>query len=161
VEIRAELLTAGGDFQVIAPCTHSVACPLFQEANAKHWCHHFAEAPSDVSRDARWDEWSRELGIDRRSLPYSHLVLSIHGGSAVERLLADHRVPREGKGHHKILSCDESGLRELMLQKRDAPELYRALGKSSEYPPYRWQLTGGKISGAEVVPGESPPEGRI
>jgi len=153
-EVRAELLSAAESLHIIAPCTHSAACPLFQAANEKHWCHHFAEAPSDVSRDARWDEWSRELGIDRRSLPYSHLVLSTHGAPATAGYSRIIGVPREGKGHSKILSCDEAGLHDRMLQKRDAPELYRTLGKSPEQPPFHWKVQNGKITGLATEPPE-------
>ena len=151
-EIRAELLAANERMRAISPCTHSVKCPLLDPENARHWCHRFAEAPPQVSRDARWDEWSRELGIDRRSLPYSHLVLSVHEVPQLAGFSRIIGVPREGKGHSKVLSCDASGLRELILQKRDAPGLYRALGKTSEYPPYRWHIAAGKITGPDLAP---------
>jgi hypothetical protein len=136
-----------------------VKCPLLDPENARHWCHRFAEAPPQVSRDARWDEWSRELGIDRRSLPYSHLVLSVHEVPQLAGFSRIIGVPREGKGHSKVLSCDASGLRELILQKRDAPGLYRALGKTSEYPPYRWHIAAGKITGPTLLRNlASPPD---
>jgi ribosomal protein RSM22 (predicted rRNA methylase) len=145
--IRDELLAKGIGFRAVSPCTHSAQCPMFAVGNVKHWCHRFAEAPEKVSRDARWDEWSRELGIDRRSLPYAHVVLSRHEVAATEGYSRIIGMPREGKGHSKILACDAEGLRELMLQKRDAPELYKTLGKTSEHPAYRWRIVEGKIVG--------------
>src|SRR4030095_12485774 len=98
-EIRAELLAANERMRVVSPCTHSAKCPLLTPENAKHWCHRFAQAPAEVSRDARWDEWSRELGIDRRSLPYSHFVLSAHDVPQLAGFSRIIGVPREGKGH--------------------------------------------------------------
>jgi len=47
-----------------------------------------------------------------------------------------------------------------MLQKRDAPELFRALKKGALAPVYRWTIEGGKIVAGEelrVAPGEAIP----
>src|SRR4029434_9779115 len=97
----------------------------------------------------RWAELSRELGIDLRALPYSHLVFTRHvlpDLAGAERIIGS---PREAKGFTRILSCGVEGVRELVLQKRDAPTLYKALGKTSEHPPYRWQITSGRIAGVQ------------
>jgi hypothetical protein len=47
-----------------------------------------------------------------------------------------------------------------MMQKRDAPELFRVLKKKALAPVYRWSLQEGKIVGGEelrVAPGETAP----
>lgn len=149
IAVREKILASDNAPHVIAPCTHAARCGMLVLENARHWCHHFAEPPSDVFQNARWAELSRELGIDLRALPYSHLVLTRHTPpdlAGAERIIG---IPREAKGLRRVLSCGVEGVRELMLQKRDAPALYKALGKTNEYPPYRWQLTEGKILGEQ------------
>jgi hypothetical protein len=148
IAVREKILTSAS-LHVVAPCTHASRCGMLIPENARHWCHHFAEPPSDVFQNARWTELSRELGIDLRALPYSHLVLTRHASPSVvgaERMIG---LPRDAKGFTRILSCGVEGVRELVLQKRDAPALYKALGKTSEHPPYRWQIAGGKIVGEQ------------
>ncbi len=145
IEVRERLLGDTEPLRVIAPCTHQARCGLLAAANARHWCHHFAEPPQEVFRDARWEEWSRELGIDRRALPYSYLVLTRHDAPALDGFSRVIGFPREGKGHCRVLTCDASGVSEPMLQKRDAPDLFRMLMKGREWPPFRWQISDGKI----------------
>jgi hypothetical protein len=102
------------------------------------------------------------MGIDLRSLPYSFLVLA---RPAVEpptppgysRIIGE---PREAKGFARILSCHAQGVTDLMMQKRDAPELFRAMKKQALAPVYRWSLQEGKIVGGEelrIAPGETAP----
>ncbi|MEO6739197.1 MAG: small ribosomal subunit Rsm22 family protein, partial [Chthoniobacteraceae bacterium] len=69
------------EFDIIAPCTHAARCGMLGPENAGHWCHHFARVPSEASRDARWAQFGRELGIDMGTLPYSFLVLARRGTS--------------------------------------------------------------------------------
>jgi len=40
---------------------------------------------------------------------------------------------------------------DLVMQKRDAPELFRTLKKGALAPVYRWTLTDGKITGGEEL----------
>lgn len=147
IAVREKILASDGPPTVIAPCTHIARCGMLVPENTRHWCHHFAEPPSEVFQDARWAELSRELGIDLRALPYSHLVLTRHAPPdlvGAERIIG---FPREAKGFSRVLSCGVEGVRELMLQKRDSPALYKALGKTNEYPPFRWQIENKKIVG--------------
>lgn len=151
IAVREALL---GEFAAVAPCTHQRPCGLLTAANARHWCHHFAPAPSAIFQDARWMDFGRELGIDLRSLPYSFLVLERPRGTpptppGCSHVLAE---PREGKGHLKVLSCHADGVAELVLQKRDAPALYRALRKSAAAPVQQWQRVDGKIVGSAEFP---------
>ena len=108
-----------------------------------------ASRPKCFARGWRWAELGRELGIDLRSLPFSYLILD-----RAERPLANARssriigVPRESKGYCRILSCQLEGVTEFMLQKRDDPELFRAVLRSPELPLYQWDLERDKIRGA-------------
>ncbi len=154
IAVRETLL---GEFAVVAPCTHQRACGLLAAKNAPHWCHHFAPPPPEIFQDARWMDFGREMGIDLRSLPYSFLVLERPRATPPTPAGLSHIIgePREGKGHLKVLSCHAQGVAELVLQKRDAPVLYRALRKGEGPPVHRWLLAEGKITGsAEFVSGE-------
>ena len=148
IEVREQLVP---EFTAIAPCTHQRACGLLTRRNDPHWCHHFARPPSAIFQDARWYDFSRELGIDLRSLPYSFLVLSRDAPvvpPGCSRILGE---PRECKGHEKVLSCQAEGVAEFMLQKRDAPDLYRTVRKTEGVAVYRWEREGEKIVGGEKL----------
>jgi ribosomal protein RSM22 (predicted rRNA methylase) len=149
-DVRAALLP---EFAAVAPCTHQATCGLLTAKNAPHWCHHFAPAPSAIFRNAKWVEFGREMGIDLRSLPYSFLVLqraaqSLPTPPEFSRVIGR---PREGKGFTKVLSCHVDGVSELMLQKRDAPELFRAFHKGDAHSTYRWKLENGRIVGGDPL----------
>ena len=150
IAVRESLLA---DFAVVAPCTHQRACGLLAAKNAPHWCHHFAAPPPEIFQNARWMDFGREMGIDLRSLPYSFLVLERPRATPPTPDGFSHIIgePREGKGHLKVLSCHAQGVAELMLQKRDAPALYRALRKGEGPPVHRWLLADGKITGSEEL----------
>jgi ribosomal protein RSM22 (predicted rRNA methylase) len=157
IEVRERLL---GEFVAVAPCTHQQRCGLLTAGNAPHWCHHFGTPPSAAFQDARWAEFGREMGIDLRSLPYSFLVLERPRATpptppGYSRIIGE---PREAKGFARVLSCHEQGVNDLMLQKRDAPELFKAMKKGTLAPVYRWTLNEGKIVAGEelrVAPGEA------
>ena len=149
-DVREVLLP---EFAAVAPCTHQARCGMLSAENAPHWCHHFAPVPSGIFRDGKWMEFGRDLKIDLRSLPYSFLVL---------QRAADHTPmppgfskvigrPREATGYCKILSCQESGVRDFILQKRDAPELHRAFHKGTAESTCRWKLDAGRIVGAQSL----------
>ena len=145
-------------FAAVAPCTHQRACGLLSAKNAPHWCHHFATPPTEIFQNARWMDFGRELGIDLRSLPYSFLVLERLRATPPPAGLA-HIIgePREGKGHLKVLSCQAEGVAEFILQKRDAPDLYRALRKGDAAPVHRWVFNDGKITGSAERPSQTTP----
>ena len=149
IEVRERLLAHG--FTVLAPCTHQARCGMLAPENARHWCHSFAPPSPEAFQEARWTEFGRALGIDLRSLPYSFLALAreaapFAGGAS--RVIG---APREAKGYLKVLSCQEHGVTEFMLQKRDAPGLHRALRKGVDPPLYRWTLETGKIRAGEPL----------
>jgi ribosomal protein RSM22 (predicted rRNA methylase) len=148
IEVREALRSA---FTPVAPCTHCAGCGLLTPENAPHWCHYFAAPPSSVFQDARWAEWGREMGIDLRRLPYSFLVLeraATPGPAGFSRVIGE---PRGGKGHLKVLSCQKEGVEEFVLQKRDAPSLFKELRKVAGTPIYRWKMEAGKIAGGERI----------
>ncbi len=152
-DVREQLL---GKFAAVAPCTHQQGCGLLASENAAHWCHHFAPVPSHFFQDASWAEFSRELGIDLRALPYSFLVLE-RAGEALPTKPGFSRVlgqPRDFKGYSKVLSCQASGVCEWMLQKRDAPELLREVQEGADAMVYRWRMEKGRIAGGEKLGGE-------
>lgn len=142
-------LLLGRGFRAIAPCTHSARCGMLVARNERHWCHHFAPPPAEAFQDARWAEFGRELGIDLRSLPYSFVALTrdaLEEPGGFSRVIGE---PREARGYLRVLSCQEPGVEEFILQKRDATELFRAFRKGRELPLYRWALRDEKIVGAE------------
>lgn len=140
-----------GEFSLVAPCPHQGACGLLTAENERHWCHHFAEPPRAIFQDARWVEFGRDLHIDLRSLPYSFLVLERReearpAPAGLARVIGR---AREAKGHCKVLSCEEAGVGERMLQKRDDGELFRAFHKGTAGSLYRWETCEGRITGGE------------
>jgi ribosomal protein RSM22 (predicted rRNA methylase) len=150
IAIRERLLPLG--FHVLGPCTHAARCGMLAPMNERHWCHNFATPPSEVFQDARWAEFGKEIGIDLRSLPYSFLALSRHPAPAAPGFSRVIGEPREAKGFSRVLSCQEPGVTEFMLQKRDAPDLYKELDKGRSLPLYRWHLESGKIKSGEPLP---------
>jgi hypothetical protein len=138
-------------FQVIAPCTHQATCGLCAPGNERHWCHHFAQPPANIMADSNWVRFAQRVGIDLRSLPYSFLVLERKGlrqpipGLLPEVFSRIIGTPRSYKGYAKIFSCQADGVRDLTLQKRDAPELFKALKSGQASPLHRWELSGDRI----------------
>ena len=157
ISVREELR---GEFDIIAPCTHAARCGMLTAENAAHWCHHFATVPSEASRDARWAQFGRELGIDMRSLPYSFLVLARRGAASADfekQTQGCSRIigrPRDEKGYFDVLSCSEAGVEELVAQKRDVPELSKQLRKGRANAVQRWTREGRRITGV-AQPGSS------
>lgn len=159
-QVREELREVA---RIIAPCTHQAACGLLTAANAQHWCHHFADPPPALYSDSNWVKFGQRAGIDLRSLPYSFLVTDRTAAAAPNdtpgapqpaRIIGD---ARHFKGYAKLLSCDASGVNELMLQKRDDPVLFKALKRPAGVPIYRWTRERDRISKAEPLYREPAP----
>lgn len=114
--------------RILAPCTHSETCGLLIPDNARHWCHTFAKPPSMIFQDASWSQFSRELQIDLRALPYSFIAMTTHPTVPNPPQLA--RVigrPRKYKGYQKVLRCNATGVDEVRFQKRDSREMWTFL----------------------------------
>ena len=151
-------------FLVVAPCTHQAACGLLAPDNGRHWCHHFAAAPPGIMADANWVRFAQRAGIDLRSNPYSFLVLERRGlrepmpGTLPDGWSHVLGVPRVYKGFAKVLSCQEAGVRELELQKRDAPDVFKAFKNREAEAVYRFQIEGDRVTSAQsLVQGEALP----
>ncbi len=142
IAVREELR---GAFVVVAPCTHAEKCGMLTPGNERHWCHHFGHVPSEASQDAHWSQFSRDLGIDLTTLPYSFLVLSRNGGGLAPGATRIIGRPREAKGRMEILACDAGGVNELTLQKRDEPAFFKSLKKGTAPSVQRWNVDAGKI----------------
>jgi hypothetical protein len=133
--------------QLIAPCTHRENCPLFQEANTRHWCHFFADAPPGIQNDPTWVRFSHRAGLDLRSQAYSCLVLTasdsvpqlsslnsqLSTAPAATRLIGR---PEVFKPYARFLACDATGLHALELSKRLAPALIKRLDRDPPVPLY-------------------------
>ncbi len=158
IQMRESLRT---QFHVIAPCTHQATCGLLAPANERHWCHHFASPPPGIMADSDWVKFANRAGIDLRSLPYSFVVLERRGvREAVPSLAAEgcSRIlgePRIYKGYAKVLACASEGVRELELQKREAPEVYKAFKGGESSPLWRWEVEGVRIRNPKPAHPES------
>jgi hypothetical protein len=147
-EIRERLRE---QFVAVGPCTHSARCGMCAPENERHWCHFFAPVPPEVFQSGSWADFSKELGIDLRALPYSFIALERPSPtppipSGYSRIIGE---VREFRGHLRLLSCQAEGVTEFMLQKRDLPELYKSLNKGrEELPIFAWTVENGKITAA-------------
>lgn len=125
------------DHRLIAPCTHNAACPM--NAQEKDWCHFFASPPGEIFQSPFWREFSLKLEIDLRALPFSFIATSKTAQPPwpqdAGRLIGH---PRVLKGHCQILSCGADGLTDRMLQKRDAPKLFKALCREHRDGVFVW-----------------------
>jgi hypothetical protein len=151
IAVRERLRSDPEPLRIVAPCPHQQVCGLLAPENTQHWCHFFAKPPAEVFQDGRWAEWSRALGIDIRSLPYSYLVLSRHEPPKPEDCARILGGLRESKGYCRALTCTAAGVHDYMLQKRDAPEIFRTLTKRVEWPLFRLTVADRKIVAGEPV----------
>ncbi|MDQ5977749.1 MAG: hypothetical protein QG602_721 [Verrucomicrobiota bacterium] len=162
-------------FQIVAPCPHQAACGVLVAGNERHWCHFFAPPPMGVYADSGWVKFGQRAGIDLRSLPYSSLVLDRNPVAAVcdrrspesdghrpplqlSRIIGDAKV---FKGYAKVFACDETGVHDLMLQKRDAPVLFKQLKQGEAPSLHRWTHENGRITRIESSSHEIPETGQL
>jgi hypothetical protein len=132
-------------FTVVAPCTHLLRCGMLAGENARHWCHFFANPIPNIFADSNWVKFGQRAGIDLRSLPYSFLALDrrpLQMPPGYSRIIGE---PRHYKGFARIYNCDASGVNDLMLQKRDAPGLFKALKHAHETAPQKWTHENDRI----------------
>jgi len=143
------------EFEVVAPCTHRETCGLLAAGNERHWCHNFAAPPAGIMADSNWVRFAQRMGIDLRSLPYSFLALERKGlRPAEEKFAGWSRVvgaARVYKGFAKLFSCQADGVRDLTLQKRDAPEVFKRLKDEEPVLLVRCEVAGEKLATVEVT----------
>ncbi len=159
--IASRRLTAARDVlqqhghRTISPCTHQATCPMNHQE--QHWCHFFASPPGEIFQSPFWREFSLKLEIDLRSLPLSFIATSRTAENPwprnAERLIGH---PRVFKGHCQILSCGADGLTDKMLQKRDAPRLFKALCREHRDGVFVWEpdpVHSNRLRGGEAFDG--------
>ena len=126
-----DALLAG--FDVLAPCTHQMACGMLEEGNEQHWCHFFGDVPPLVFQSAFWREFSKKLKIDLRSLPMSFLVMAkkevgVDGPLAGEKRIIGRVAAQKGRCH--FYTCDSLGVRKEERQKREDKKAFKSLCQS-------------------------------
>ena len=153
---REKLRAAG--LNVVAPCPHQGACGMFAAGNERHWCHFFAAPVPNIYADSDWVKFGQRAGIDLRSLPYSFLVLDRRPSPIADGCSRIIGEPRHYKGYAKLFNCDAAGVTDLMLQKRDAPELFKALKNAHEPGLQKWSHENGRITRVESIEGGKNPD---
>ncbi len=122
---------------ILAPCPHQLSCPILKEENSQHWCHNFAEPPSEVFQSAFWSHFSRTLHVDLRSLATSFLILGEKPSSIKTE---ENRVlgrAKALKAHMELITCNQEGnLTESILQKRSNKAEFKRLSKTKFYQTY-------------------------
>lgn len=152
-------------FGIVAPCTHTHACPVLAPENARDWCHHFAPPPSEIFANPDWVKFGQRAGIDLRSLPYCFLALdrshardgatpAYVGPDGWSRIIGR---PEHFKPYARFLNCDATGLAELTLPKRADPALYKQLDRTKAPLVYRWRRDGDEVSGGEALAATTAP----
>jgi hypothetical protein len=135
-----------GKMNVVAPCTHQAQCGMLAPGNENHWCHHFATPPPEVFMDSNWAKFGELAGVDLRSLPVSFLVLDKRPiaptppGAA--RIIGR---PRIYKPHALMIGCDETGVTEKRLTKRNSPEAFRQLKRGDCDPLQIWRCDDDEV----------------
>lgn len=162
-------------FHPVAPCPHALACGMLAPGAERHWCHFFADSPPGVHADSGWVRFAQRAGIDLRALPYSFLVLDRRPsqGSPVATPEPDRFAPEPGrlptvggpflpdpsmgkparilghpriyKGYAKLFACSADGVREVTLQKRDAPDVFKSLKRGDEGGSTEWLIDDDKL----------------
>jgi hypothetical protein len=144
-------------FSVVAPCTHGGACGLTAPGNERHWCHFFGRPPWEIFADPFWSGFSRRLGVDLRSLPYSYLVLQRASGPPVDSGAADHvrliGLPRFYKGYARLFVCGRDGVSELTWAKRSGGELFKQMKDGETGSLFRIQREASDLRAIEEVGG--------
>lgn len=119
-----------GTFRVLAPCPHAAACPALTKRD--DWCHFFAPPPPEVFTDGDWARTTKALGIDARALPYSFLCLVRDDTPTAPRPPRVLGRPTVRPHTARVQVCEAAGLRDVEIQKRADPTLWRALKKEPE-----------------------------
>ncbi len=143
VEVREVLRQS---FQIVAPCVHQARCGMLLPENARHWCHHFAKPPEEAFTESKWAKFSSALAIDLRDLSLSYLVLDKRPiaplAPNVKRLIGNVRLY---KAAASMLLCDEQGVGEVKLTKRDFPDAFKTFKKGNHAPLQTVEVENGRV----------------
>jgi hypothetical protein len=134
------------DWPVIAPCTHRQHCGMLAPENHLHWCHFFTRPPGETFMSAEWAEFAKRLEIDHRTVAFSYLVLDCASSNQPAGLARSIGSTRVYKASAKLQLCDEHGLRDVELMKRDFPEVWKALRKGWSPDRLQVEMNGNRIS---------------
>ena len=137
------------NWPVIAPCTHRKACGMLSPENHLHWCHFFTRPPGETFMSAEWAELAKQLEIDHRTVAFSYLVLDRFATNHPARLARTIGSTRVYKASAKLQLCDDVGLHDVELMKRDFPELWKALKKGWSPDLLKVETNGNRVS--EVI----------
>ncbi len=143
VEVR-EMLRK--EFHLVSPCPHQQRCGLLAPEQARHWCHHFAKPPLEAFTESKWAKVADALTIDLRDLSLSYLVLDKRPVSPLptqtKRRIGNVRLY---KASASLLLCDEHGVAEAELTKRDFPDLFKAVKKDTMPSLFSAEVEHGRI----------------
>lgn len=134
------------NYQPLAPCTHSLACPLLTHSQ-KDWCHtrvHF-DAPE------WWLEIENFLPMKNRTLTYSYLLMS--------RAVTDSKW----RGHARVIgdTLFEKGKTRQLMCRGSEREFLAWLNKKGEAPVIPNGALIDSLDGAELKSGEVRPTGPV
>ena len=115
--MQARRMLINNGFSVVAPCPHSMACPM----NSPDWCHFFCRLPrSKLHKLVK----EGELGYEDEK--FSYVVMAREAHCCKERIIgkAQHR-----SGHSRFTLCSHSGMIHEETISRKSP-LYKAAKKA-------------------------------
>jgi Mitochondrial small ribosomal subunit Rsm22 len=134
------------DWPVIAPCTHRQHCGMLAPENHLHWCHFFTRPPGETFMSAEWAEFAKQLEIDHRTVAFSYLVLDRAVANQPGGLARNIGSTRVYKASAKLQLCDDSGLHDVELMKRDFPDVWKALKKGWSPDLLKVEMSGNRIA---------------
>ena len=144
------------DWPVIAPCTHRQPCGMLAPENQLHWCHFFTRPPGETFMSAEWAEFAKQLEIDHGTVAFSYLVLDRAATNQPAGLARGIGSTRVYKASAKLQLCDDFGLHDVELMKRDFPEIWKALKKGWSPGLVKVKTNGNRVS--ELVDATKPGE---
>lgn len=134
------------NWPVIAPCTHRQPCGMLSPENHLHWCHFFTRPPGETFMSEEWAELAKQLEIDHRTVAFSYLVLDRSATNLPAGLARSIGSTRVYKASAKLQLCDDVGLHDVELMKRDLPEVWKALKKGWSPGLVKVETNGNRVS---------------
>ena len=108
MQARDALIDQG--FHVIAPCPHSVKCPI----QAPDWCHFSCRLPR-----TRMHKLIKDAALGYEDEKFSYVIASKSGKSCRERIV---REPLHRSGHSRFVLCSQTGMLHEEVISRKNPE---------------------------------------
>ncbi len=118
MELRNRVISQT-DLRPIYPCTHSAECPML--SNKEDWCHNELrwEIPRLVS------EIDDRTGFNKHRVKYATLILQRGADSAGGSRIVS--APKKNKVGISFLGCEENGLKQVLIPKRELTPRLRKL----------------------------------